>query len=226
MEKLVGAFVQFPGIVVTSFVIVYVFKRKTVYLILAILSYLSFSEFLLLPIQSLWTVSSNPVRSDTVVLGGGILKTRDGYVPTRSTLFRLEKAFEIWREFGGRIYVSGGKVFEDVDEASVMKDVLIGWGVPSKDVIVEGKSRNTRENALFLSREIPRRFNLVTSAVHMRRSLMVFRRLGKDPIPVPTDFLIGDLRPYSFVPSENALDFLTELSHEIIGIVYYKLGGI
>ncbi len=226
MEKLVGAFVQFPGIVVTALVVLYVFKKKAVYLFLAIFSYLSLSELLLLPIQSLWTVSSEPVRSDTVVLGGGILKTQDGYVPTRATLFRLEKAFEIWKRYGGKIYVSGGKVFEGVDEASVMKSVLISWGVPENDVVTERRSRSTKENALFLSKKIPRKFNLVTSAVHMRRSLMVFKKLGKDPVPVPTDFLIGDLRPYSFVPSENALDFLTEFSHEIIGIVYYKLGGM
>ena len=226
MEKIVGAFVQFPGIIVTSFVVLYFLKKKLIYLVLAILSYMTLSEFLLLPIQTLWTVSSKPVKSDIVVLGGGILKTPDGYVPSRSTLFRLEKAFEIWKEFGGKIYVSGGKIFEDVDEASVMRRVLVRWGVPYGDIVVEGKSRNTKENALFLSKYLPKKFNLVTSAVHMRRSIMVFRELGKDPVPVPTDFLIGDLRPLSFFPSENALDFLTEFSHEIIGIVYYKLGGM
>ncbi len=226
MEKLIGSFVQFPGIIVTSFAALYILKRKKAYLFLSLISYISLSEFLFLPIQSSWTVRSEPVKADTVVLGGGILKTQDKYTPSRATLYRLKKAFEIWKKFGGRIYVSGGEQNEKVSEASVMKKTLIEWGVPKNDIITEDRSKSTKENALFLADKLPRRFNLVTSAVHMRRSLMVFRKLGKDPIPVPTDFLIDNLTIQSFFPSESALDFLTEFSHEIIGIVYYKLGGM
>ena len=226
MERLIGSFVQFPGIIVTSFIFLYIFKRKMRYLILTAVSYLLLSEFLFIPIQSLWTVKSDPIKADIVVLSGGMLRTQSGYEPNRATLYRLKKAFEIWKKIGGMMYLSGGGRGREMSEANLMKRILIEWGVPESNIVVENRSKNTKENALFLVDKLPKRFNLVTSAVHMRRSLMVFRKLGKDPVPVPTDFLIDKLNMLSFFPSESALDFLTEFSHEIIGIVYYKLGGM
>ena len=226
MAKLIGSFVQFPGVIVTLLVLIYFLKRKSVYLILAAFVYFITIQITWLPIQRIWTLSEKPKRLDTVVLGGGIIETPGGYEPTRSTLARLKKGFEIWKEMKGKIYLSGGG-YKDVSEAEVMKEILIDWGVPENDIITEGRSMNTKENALFLSKELPSEFNLVTSALHMRRAVMSFEAVGKKPNPVPADFLLDDsVDFFSFLPDERALDFISELSHEIIGIVYYKLGGM
>ena len=127
---------------------------------------------------------------------------------------------------GGKIYLSGGG-YKEVSEAEVMREILVRWGVPESDIVTEGRSMNTKENAIFLSEKLPSEFNLVTSAVHMRRAVMSFEALGKRPNPVPADFLLDDsIDLFSFLPDERALDFISELSHEIIGIIYYKLGGM
>ncbi len=226
MTKLVGAFLQFPGVFVTIFIVLSIFKRRRGYLYLALLSYVLTVPVFWIPVQRIWTVSDEPTGSDVVVLGGGILKAGGGYEPTRATLARLKKAFEVWREVGGRIFVSGGKGFEDVSEAEVMKGILLEWGVPEDLIIVEGRSSSTRENALFLKESLPEKFNLVTSSTHTRRAKMVFEKMGKEFRVIAADYVLDEsIDPYSFVPSGGTLIFLSELTHEIIGIVYYALTG-
>ncbi len=62
---------------------------------------------------------------------------------------------------------------------------LVGAGVARERIVLEGRSRNTWENAKFVKTLLERRkttcpcgFLLVTSAWHMSRAMGVFRRVG------------------------------------------------
>ena len=60
---------------------------------------------------------------------------------------------------------------------------------------METGSINTRENALdsygLLAPRGIRRIILVTSALHMPRAAVAFRKAGFDVIPAPADFVTG-----------------------------------
>src|SRR6185312_6028606 len=77
----------------------------------------------------------------------------------------------------------------------IAREFLIRWGVPKNDVIGEENSRDTFENALetqkILARHGWKRYLLVTSAMHMPRSMLVFSQLVPEPIPAPGDFSLG-----------------------------------
>ncbi|PSB41835.1 YdcF family protein, partial [Chamaesiphon polymorphus] len=121
-----------------------------------------------------------------------------------------------------------------------MTKLLVAMGVPQQDIIPEANSFNTRDNAVNV-RQILQAQNfktilLVTSAMHMPRSMAIFKRLGINAIAAPTDYRISQLeleQPnlqteaaiLSFIPSEDYLSLTTQAIREYIGIVVYKLRG-
>jgi uncharacterized SAM-binding protein YcdF (DUF218 family) len=119
-----------------------------------------------------------------------------------------------------------------------MAELLRSLGVPSEKIIVETNARNTHEHATILypllKEQRFRHVLLVTSAMHMPRSMGVFKRLcpGIEFIPAPTDFRAPERIPApwyrtlkGFIPTpQNLLNF-SEVMHEYLGIAYYKLRG-
>lgn len=95
----------------------------------------------------------------------------------------------------GHLVVSGGKHERGASEAEVMRRLALDHGVPEERIVIEDRSRNTFENAVYTGRIILDRgwsgIVVVTDAWHMRRALFVCRRLGLaasgDAVPRPAD---------------------------------------
>ena len=94
-----------------------------------------------------------------------------------------------------RILVTSGEaaiVPKGVSEGPYMRQLLVDLGVAEDRIEVEGRSRNTAENALNTRRLVgaapDERWVLVTSAFHMPRAVGCFRRLGWDISPYPVDY--------------------------------------
>ncbi len=94
-------------------------------------------------------------------------------------------------------------------EGQAMRRLLLDFGVPAKAIVVEEKSRATRENAA-LTKEIvgKGRAALVTSAFHMPRAWRNFQRLDIKTDAFPTDFRVASsVEPLwnRLLPNANAL---------------------
>jgi uncharacterized SAM-binding protein YcdF (DUF218 family) len=117
-------------------------------------------------------------------------------------------------------------------EAEEVKNLLLLSGVPSADILLEDKSRNTYENAQYTKKMLAyhpnlQRFIVITSAFHMRRSTGCFAKAGITHAVFPSDFNSTDrqFRPEGFIPAESALAGWHKLFHEISGYIIYKLMG-
>jgi uncharacterized SAM-binding protein YcdF (DUF218 family) len=168
-----------------------------------------------------------------VVLTGGIVPA-SGLIPfpaiNESMFRRLDEAWRLYRIQPKPIVVSGGHVnpfTPDMGENKIARDYLIRWGVPKNDVLGEDKSRDTFESAIEVQKLLQKkgwnRYLLVTSALHMPRSVLAFRARTPEPIPAPGDFTISEweVTPFAFFPSENAAHKLTSTIHEYIGLANY-----
>ena len=135
-----------------------------------------------------------------------------------------------------RIIISGGsgavrKVVRS--EAQELQLLLRLAGVPAQDILLETRSRNTRENALYtrqLLQQHPdlKSLVLITSAFHQRRALGCFQKVGLQPTPFPAGYYSQDrtITPdYVLVPDAHALELWSVLAREISGYVVYKLLG-
>jgi uncharacterized SAM-binding protein YcdF (DUF218 family) len=137
---------------------------------------------------------------------------------------------------GGRIDWRGGGPSESADMAQILKTL----GVPSSAILQDPTSLNTHENAVNVQKIIQqrgiRRILLVTSAMHMPRSLRIFQRQGIDAIPAPTDFLVSQQEleepnsspqaiMLSLIPDTERIDRTTRALKEYIGMAVYRLRG-
>lgn len=171
-----------------------------------------------------------------VVLGGGTEHRDDGrLVPKRDVYARLSAAAALYAQCVSehascRVIVSGGNPqHHEATEADTYAPYLLRAHVAPSHLVLENRSLTTWQNARNVARIVDREHDetllLVTSAYHMRRAMIDFRRFGLDPIPVVSsvrEARRGWLpRFHNLVAAETAL-------HELIGTaqfyVYRMLG--
>ncbi|MBI1836248.1 MAG: YdcF family protein [Flavobacteriia bacterium] len=137
-----------------------------------------------------------------------------------------------------KILISGDSGYitdRGLHEAKQFKKVLVEWGIPANDLLVEEKSKNTHENAVetqkVLNRSYPHftKFLLITSGSHMRRSLACFNKVGLKCDSFSTDLITGPHRNYFwdqyFIPNQDAMGQWNKLIKEWIGYFVYDLVG-
>jgi len=86
------------------------------------------------------------------------------------------------------IILTGGKTGR-ISEAQRMAEAINRLGVPDSALLLEERSRSTRDNALYTAALAKprgvRTVLLVTSGLHMPRAVLVFREAGFHVVPVP-----------------------------------------
>jgi uncharacterized SAM-binding protein YcdF (DUF218 family) len=179
--------------------------------------------------------------SAVVLLGGATV----GKIPPRvhvETNYagnRLSHAARVFKQSGTPVLVLAGgqlKMINDdhTPEADAMFEFLNElFGIDSANVILDSRSLNTRENALY-ARMVMKEAGLgndiilVTSANHMPRSAAVFRKAGFTVTPAPTGYFEdSDIshKPLRWLPSAEALFKASIAFHEYGGLLVYKILG-
>jgi uncharacterized SAM-binding protein YcdF (DUF218 family) len=96
--------------------------------------------------------------------------------------------------------------------------------------VTETKGRDTEEQTVAVKALVGSdRFVLVTSALHMPRSMALFAKQDLSPIPSATDFLIkggGNIYPMNVIlPSADGASKANALVHEWLGTLWSRLRG-
>ncbi|WP_373480162.1 YdcF family protein [Geminocystis sp.] len=197
--------------------------------------------------QYISTADDLPKAEAIVILGGGI----KSMIPPRpmidvaeqgdrviygAKLYKMGKSSLIIPT-GGRIPWRGGDNLPS--EADDMTELLFFFGIPESAIIKESNSFNTYDNAVN-TRKILEKLNLnrillVTSAIHMPRSVKIFEKQNLIVIPAPTDYLVTQKdfqlednwqsTLLNLFPDSYYLDNTTLAIKEYIGMVVYKLKG-
>lgn len=144
---------------------------------------------------------------------------------------RLITTARLYRITNLPIIVSGGKVFADTgNEAQIARRQLIELGVPGDKIIIENKSLNTAQNALFTKRLLEekkfRKPILIVSAFQMHRAVLNFHNIDVGVMPYPTDYrtnLKQNFGAPKFIPSAFALSNTSLILKEYLGIVFLFL---
>ena len=101
--------------------------------------------------------------------------------------FRTEVGVELLKKgYGDYLILSGGKVYDDVTMAELMKNHAIKLGVDENSIILENKSETTSDNAKFTKKIIEENnfesIILVTSDYHTRRAKATMEKALEDVI--------------------------------------------
>lgn len=136
-----------------------------------------------------------------------------------------------------KILISGGSAYifeKNIPESENTKRFLMRLGIPEADILIEIKSRNTYENALYSKEflqangmEKKQRLLLITSAFHIFRAEKCFKKVGLEVTSFGVDFRAGSLtfHPEYFIPSSSAIETWQLLIKEWVGIVVYRMRG-
>jgi uncharacterized SAM-binding protein YcdF (DUF218 family) len=128
---------------------------------------------------------------------------------------------------------SGSILKKYSSEAEEIKKILLYAGVPAEHILLEDKSRNTHENAMFTKKLLTQhpqfqKLLLVTSAFHMRRAKGCFKKEQIATDVFSTDFYSSDMSftpDKLLIPQEASLYLWQRLIHEMVGYATYKLTG-
>lgn len=244
IKFLYSTFLFPPGSIIVALLLLcyYLYKRKCsgakIAFLLTFIFYLSttslVSDQLIRSLEARYQ-PPNHVQGDVIIMlgGGATLDTPNvnglGHL-SGFAANRLLTCAQLYHSLHIPIVISGGKVLETTGtESEIAKVILIGLGVPEDQIIAENKSLNTTENARY-TKKIIEQYGfkepiLVTSAFHMERSVLQFKKAELSVLPYPTDYQTNIHRKfelYQLWPSAGALLNLNLALKEYTGILAVK----
>ncbi len=173
-----------------------------------------------------------PDKSMIVVLGGGrhlgALEYPEHEALSGASLRRTVFAAQLAARTGLPLAGSGGSPDGGaLGEADLMKNLLEN-GFGRHVTLVEDKSFDTRQNALYVAKALAggkiRTVVLVTDVIHMPRAARAFEAAGLKVVPAPMDFRASaPLNVTDFVPTVKGLDLSRYVLHEWVGAAWYRM---
>jgi uncharacterized SAM-binding protein YcdF (DUF218 family) len=178
-------------------------------------------------------------RTAIVILGSGSFVARDWddnrvSAADPASADRALEAARVYRLIDPEWIISSGGAVGSMDpdapSGKMMADVLIRLGVPSSRILLELDSQTTHDEAVIVKSMLDRlqieHVVLVTSEVHMWRSVGTFRAVGLETIPAIARSS-HSAAPWNinFIPSEKGLQQTQDVTHELLGIGYYAARG-
>ena len=131
------------------------------------------------------------------------------------------------------ILVSGGNGKTDDNhfrEGAWVKGELKTFGVPDSVIFVEDKSNNTRENAMYskqilVAQHLQPPYLLITSAYHIPRAALIFRKAGVPVVPFPCNYTAGrgSFSFWDLLPTPSTLISWDPYIKETVGYWWYKI---
>ena len=190
------------------------------------------------PIERMSLRGAPGPRAAIVVIGCGIWTYRSGgeeiETPNAQTAFNVLRGSQLYRAWGEPAIIATGGVADSavqrVPEADVLVRLLKERGVRDDRLIVERRSHTTREQAANVAALANEHglspLVIVTSPVHLRRTLRVFRAEGVEAYGEPASFASERRRPLvAWLPTPEAADIAASAMYDYIGWVYYWSRG-
>ena len=177
-------------------------------------------------------------QADAVVVLGGIVRQVPGVRLGEwgETADRFEAGVELFRAGKAPLLLfMGAKTPWAPDErveGAILRKRAMELGISRDSVKVSEKVTNTADEARAARKTLVNikhpRVILVTSAFHMPRAAMLFRREGIEVQEFPVDFrtaYYSRRTPMDFLPQAEGLENSEIALREIMGILYYRICG-
>jgi uncharacterized SAM-binding protein YcdF (DUF218 family) len=173
-----------------------------------------------------------------VMLGSGTLNLRSAgqqlSIVTPSSGLRILETARVAKTMNPPLVIASGGVTERdpaaAPESHAYHAALLALGVPADRIVLESASKNTHDEALIVkeilgARKVDR-FLLVTSPLHMRRSMRTFKSQGLHPIAAVAPLYPETTEtPPPVLPSDATLAIGDAILYEWAATAYYWWKG-
>ncbi len=169
--------------------------------------------------------------SHIVVLGAAAVTPRMSPADRQGNgIFQIMEGVRLWKELPeSRLVISAGSSPDYACHVDAMAALPLQLGVPMGSLIIDNNGWDTEGEARQFAPLLGNRpFALVTSARHMPRSLMIFRRHGTYPVPCPCMFKTWQHEsPFAlFLPGATGLGMTEQALHEYAGILWLHVKDV
>lgn len=203
------------------------------------------SNLLMSPLEGEYSPLLNPLENPDlvaeyspiiVVLGSGHYTSSDYPITSQIgsvSLIRLTEGLRLHHSLpGSKLVLMGGMIHKDLYSSDITLKLMESTGiVPDSVKTLEG-GLNTEEEAIlvreFMLTNPQNPLILVTSASHMKRSMLLFQKTGLEPIAAPTNFSImgsPENRVGYFLWSVGRLSISHTAIYEYVGMAWAKMRG-
>jgi uncharacterized SAM-binding protein YcdF (DUF218 family) len=173
-----------------------------------------------------------------VLLGSGSVNLRAAgrqlSSVTMSAGLRVLETARLFELLNGPLVIPSGGVTESdgaaAPESVALRRALVDLGVPADRIVLESESKNTRDEVIIVKRMLAERgetnFVLVTSPLHMRRSMLAFAAQGMHPVPSPSALVPEkSTKRNMFLPDDLWLQVSDATFYEWLARGYYWWQG-
>jgi uncharacterized SAM-binding protein YcdF (DUF218 family) len=238
----VAWFVVSPGNVLLVLLLLGLWRSRrlawSIAALFVLVALLPIGSWMMEPLESRFPPTPLPERVDGIVVLGGAfsltLSEKRGQTMLNENAERMTAAVALARRYEkAPLLFTGGepRIFpEGRTEAELARAFFLSLGLPEERLRFEDRSRNTFENAVYAYEAAQPKpgetWLLVTTAMHMPRSIGCFRKVGWDIVPYPVDYrTTGD---GSFVPDFAFAEGLARINlafREWLGLAAYRAMG-
>jgi len=207
------------------------YKKAKIFLFLgvlwfALLSFQPISNAILKPLEDTYaSLLITPKVEYILVLGSGHKSDDNLAITSEVKMVGINRLVEGIRHYknleNAKLIVSGYSSFDKNTHAFMQEELAISLGVKKEDIIRLDIPKDTKEEAIEAKKIIgDKQFILVTSASHMKRSVLLFQKEGLNVIASPTNHLAYNDNAYSMYFSARNIRNCETAIHEYLGLMY------
>lgn len=241
-KKLVSAFLLPVPIGLFLLLIAFYFLITNSYKKAKFFLFLGLSWFVVLSFQPISNAIINPLENShkallkipeveyVLVLGSGHNTNKNLSITSQLrdvAVVRLNEGIRIYNKLdNAKLIVSGYKGFDENYHSFMSKKLVTVLGIKKEDIIKMDKPVDTRQEAIEAKKIVGTKpFILVTSASHMKRAILLFKKEGLTPIAAPTYHLGFESKNYSSILASENLYKVKVAFHEYLGLIWSYLKG-
>ena len=209
-------------------------KKAKVFLFLGLswfvlLSFQPISNAILVPLEnSHKALIETPTVNYILVLGSGHKSDESLSITSQVKMVGINRLVEGIRHYknlqNSKLIVSGYGATDENSHALMQEKLALSLGVKKEDIIRLDTPKDTFMEALESKKIImDEKFILVTSASHMKRSMLLFQKQGLNPIASPTQILSYEDKGYQTLFNAQNLEKVEIAFHEYLGLIYSYL---
>ncbi len=150
-----------------------------------------------------------------------------------SSTYRIIEAIRLHNAISeSKILFTGNSGTGTIPQAEFYSLAAQELGIEKSNIIVIAEGWNTHHEALAYHKQFGTKHKhfLITDAVHMPRAMMIFKSVGLNPIPAPTNYRLRQ-NNYSrhftdYFPSSHYITYSEIVLQAYLGVIWAKIRGI
>ena len=195
----------------------------------ALLSFQPISDAILKPLENAYpSLIETPKVQYVLVLGSGHKSDDELSISSQIKMVGINRLVEGIRHYknleNAKLIVSGYGGYDENTHASMQEKLAISLGVKKEDIIRLDTPKDTKEEAIEVKKIVKNeQIILVTSASHMKRSILLFQKEGLNVIASPTNHMAYGADSLSSYFAARNIKNCEIAIHEYLGLIYSSL---